>query len=111
MITIGYISDIKYDDVYVTYSHVDKDICFRTKANYHIGDIVAVELETKRDTYIQAVDRTINSTAINAKTNYSKVEHLSHLLKEILFIKQLYESEKVRVHKESERYLGYSFTK
>lgn len=51
MITIGYISDIKYDDVYVTYSHVDKDICFHTKANYHIGNIVAVELETKRDTY------------------------------------------------------------
>ena len=258
MITIGYISDIKNDDVYITYSHVDKDICFHTESNYNIGDIVAVELETKfgpiinysyeeivglrsiynidastikyvysyqdylfriafgnycteeffqeikrngissilyekfldliissdsfqyivayvsdtdiselidkrnvslynitdkygdykesriectdygdsyinsflriigsyspicinnspkqfpRETYMQAVNRTINSTAINAKKNYSKVEHLSHLLKEILLVKQLYVSEKFRVHKEAEKYLGYSFAK
>lgn len=263
MITIGYISDIKNGDVYVTYSHVDKDICFHAEQNYNIGDIVAVELVTKFDpiietvcnnysyeeivglrpiqdidtsiieyvysyqdylfriafnnyctenffreikhngissilyekfldliissdsfqyivayvsdtdisnlidkrnvslyditdkygdykcsriectdycdsylnsflhitgsyspvcinnspkqllgeTYMQAVNRTINSTAINLKKNYSKVEHLSHLLKEILLIKQLYESEKNKVHKEAEKYLGFSFFK
>lgn len=263
MITIGYISDIKNGDVYVTYSHVDKNICFHTEPNYNIGDIVAVELETKFDpiietvcnnysyeeivglqsihnidtsiikyiysyqdylfriafdnyctdvffqkiksngissilyekfldtiissdsfqyivayvsdtdiselidkrnvslyditdkygdyigsriectdfgdsyinsflhiigsyspicvnnspkqlpgeTYMQAVNRTINSTATNAKKNYSKVEHLSRLLKEVLLTKQLYESEKNRIHKEAEKYLGYSFAK
>lgn len=263
MITIGYISDIKNGDVYVTYSHVDRDICFHTEPNYNIGDIVAVELETKFDsiieticnnysyeeivglrsihnidvstieyvysyqdylfriafdnycteeffqaikcngissilydkfldlmifgnsiqyivkyvsdtniselidkrnvslyditdkygdykgsriectdygdsyinsllriigsyspicvnnspkqlsgeTYQQAVNRTINITAINAKKNYSKEEHLSCLLKEVLLIKQLYESEKSRVYKEAEKYLGYSFAK
>lgn len=60
---------------------------------------------------MQAVNRIINSTAINAKKNYSKVEHLSLLLKEILLTKQLYESEKSRVHEEAKKYLGYSFAK
>lgn len=260
MITIGYISDIENSGVYVTYSHVDKDIYFYTESNYNIGDIVAIELETKFDpiignnysyeeivglrpihdidsslikyiyayqdclfriafdnyctedflkeikcngissilyeefldfiissdafqyivayvsdvdiselidkrnvslcditdkygdykgsriectdygdsyinsllrivgsyspicinnspqqfpgeTYMQAVNRIINSTAIDAKKNYSKVEHLSHLLKEIILIKQLYELEKSKVRKEAEKYLGYSFDK
>lgn len=53
MITIGYISDIKNGDVYVTYSHVDKDIYFHTEPNYNIGDIVAVELETRFDPIIE----------------------------------------------------------
>lgn len=51
MWTIGYINDIKDDAIYVTYSHVDKNIEFRTLEKFALYEIVSIHLEHKWNNY------------------------------------------------------------